>query len=441
MKKIALMITVLVFGVGLTACVPIPDEIDTSYTESELRDLIEDVFEEQQDNVYTEDEIKAIIEEYVATTVVATTLTDQEIEDLIEQLILESSVATIYTQTELEDLIAEMIALSDVAVSYSIENFQLDITTVLAEVKDGVVGVVASINEDESSSGSGVIYKKDGDEYYVVTNEHVIEGSTEVAIVYEKNSLLFTIPAISVEVIGMDATTDIAVLKFTSDVDFTVIEFADSYEITEGDFVFAIGNPLGFDYYGTVTMGVISGTARYVQNDDVFDATLLQHDAAISPGNSGGALVDLEGKLVGINNMKIVTDDVSGIGFAIPSNTVQRVIDDLEDDGIIQRPYLGITSYVQVNDCGLDYGVCINIVEGGAAEDAGLRDGDVITGYKNLSTGMEEYLDIWNFNDLREAILNSNVTDTIQLRYIREDVEYESSTAVLGLHPDDLPTE
>jgi serine protease Do len=213
-----------------------------------------------------------------------------------------------------------------------------------------------------------------------------------------------------------------------------VIPFGNSNEIELGQFVYAIGNPLGFEYYGTVTSGIISGKARYV-NDGEFDATLLQHDAAISPGNSGGALLNSNGELIGINNMKLVEDSVSNIGFAIPANTVKRIVTDLEDDGEITRPYLGISTAAQINACGLDYGVCINVQEGGAADNAGLEDGDVIIGYK-LSTEAD-YKEINNFNDLKEAILNSSVGDTVIIKYIREGVILESTPTELGVHPDD----
>ena len=234
--------------------------------------------------------------------------------------------------------------------------------------------------------------------------------------------------------LGADPVTDLAVLKFTSTESFSVIPLSDSYDLALGEFVYAIGNPLGYDYYGTVTMGVVSGLARFV-NDGTFDATLLQHDAAISPGNSGGALVNINGELVGINNMKLVQDFVSGINFAIPSNTVKRVVEDLEDDGIVTRPYLGISTYATVNVCGLDYGVCVDVQPLGAAEDAGLQNGDVIVGYKTQD--MSEFLDIYNFNDLREAILNSAVGDEVVLRYYRDGTIYESDPAVLNVHPDD----
>jgi serine protease Do len=207
-----------------------------------------------------------------------------------------------------------------------------------------------------------------------------------------------------------------------------------SYDLELGQFVFAVGNPLGFEYYGTVTMGIISGTTRYVDDGD-FSATLIQHDAAISPGNSGGALLNLNGELIGINNMKIVDDLVTGIGFAIPANTVRRIVTDLEDDGIVTRPYLGISTNALTNNCGLQFGVCIRVLDGGAALAAGLIDDDVIIGYMNAD--MTEFLVINNFNDLKEAILNSSVGENITIRYIRDSEVFVSDEVILGTHPDD----
>ncbi len=340
-----------------------------------------------------------------------------------------------YTEDELKDLIASMMPETTVNTTYDLNSFQETIKNIISDARTGVLGLYVETSMT-AGTGSGVIYKKEGTTYYMVTNMHVVEDYTSVVVVYEKNGLLFEISDDSVQVLGMDPVTDLAVVTFESAEDFHVIPFADSYDIYPGQFVFAIGNPLGFDYYGTVTMGVISGAARYVQNG-LFDATLIQHDAAISPGNSGGALIDINGNLVGINNLKLVDQDVSNIGFAIPSNTVKRIVADLEDDGIIQRPYLGIQTYAQVNDCGLDYGVCITVQTGGAAEAAGLQDGDVIIGWKNITAGMTDFVDILNFNELREAILNSAVGDQIQVEYIRSGITYISDETQLGLHPDD----
>ena len=362
-----------------------------------------------------------------------------------------------YTRDELMDLIEDMIPEANVSTTYDMTSFQEAIVEMVSQTRSGVLGVVAQELSGSTvvggGTGSGVVYKKVGDVYYLVTNAHVVtEDVTDTlgqvvgtelldnfVITYEKNNLLFNID--NVTVVGYDLTTDLAVLTFTSDEDFQVIEFADSYDIEPGQFVFAIGNPLGFNYYGTLTMGVISGTSRYLQDGD-FDATLLQHDAAISPGNSGGALVDINGKLIGINNMKIVDADVTGIGFAIPSNTVRRIVEDLEDDGVVTRPFLGIVTTAQVNQCGIDYGVCLldtdtqsAVYPDGAADNAQLRSGDVIIGFKKVD--QEEYFDVFNFNDLKEAILNCKVGDQIKIKYIRNDEVLESPTVTLGTHPDD----
>lgn len=350
-------------------------------------------------------------------------------------LTTDDDIDTTYTEEELKDLIQELIPEAEASTSYDLLTFQDDITDMVAEARETVIGIITVTNEGVGT-GSGVIYKSDGDNYYVVTNHHVIENGTEFTIVYERNGLLFEIADSDIELIGSDETTDLAVLRFESGVYFPTITIADSYEIELGQFVFAVGNPLGFDYYGTVTMGVVSGLSRYVtDNSSNFDATLLQHDAAISPGNSGGALLNVNGELIGINNMKLVEDNVSLIGFAIPSNTVQRIVTDLEDDGQVTRPYLGISTSALVNSCGTESGVCVLVQNDGAAADAGLEDYDTIVGYKN--DGMEDYLLISNFNDLREAILNSSVGESIQLQYYRNGILYESAMTELGVHPED----
>ncbi len=337
------------------------------------------------------------------------------------------------TDEQLTDKIEALLPEAQVSTTYDLTSFQTAVTEMIAVARHGVIGIV-NTTPDGAASGSGVIYKHVGDIYYVVTNNHVVENSTSLTIVYEKNGILFDIDNDHIEIIGQDPTTDLAVVTFESTEDFHVIPMGDSYDIEMGQFVFAIGNPLGFEYYGTVTMGIISGLTRYVVSG-TFNATLLQHDAAISPGNSGGALLNINGELIGINNMKLIDDYVSGIGFAIPSNTVKRITADLEDDGIVTRPYLGITTYAQLNVCGTDYGVCVDVQEGGAAEAAGLQNGDTIVGYKTGS--YDEFITILNFNDLKEAILNSQVGEEVQLQYIRDGELYTSDVATLGIHPDD----
>lgn len=350
------------------------------------------------------------------------------------------------SETEIESIVQEYLDNQEnkVTTTYDLQSFESAIVEMIDTAKSGVLGVIAT-STISSGTGSGVVYKKDGaTDYYLVTNEHVVVHTddlsgltyeaTSITIVFEINGLLFTIGNEFTELIGYDETTDLAVIKFSTSENFNVIPFGDSNNIEVGQFVYAIGNPLGFEYYGTVTSGIVSGLARYVQ-DGTFNATLLQHDAAISPGNSGGALLNSNGELMGINNMKIFLDNVSNIGFAIPSNTVKRIVLDLEDDGEITRPYLGITTQAQINACGLYFGVCITVQSGGAAAAAGLVDFDVIIGYKNAE--VDEFIEINNFNDLKEAILNSSVGESIIIEYIRDGVTNETIPTELKVHPDD----
>jgi len=339
-----------------------------------------------------------------------------------------------YTEQELIELIESLLPEAYQRVEYDLDSFENALIEMIDANRDAVIGIRSFEGVFAAGgTGSGVIYKKDGGTYYVVTNDHVIENHQRLEIVYERNGMLFTIDQ-NIEVLGTDPTTDLAVLTFESSRNFNVATFADSYQLEVGQFVFAIGNPLGFDYYGTLTMGVVSGLARYVSGSEL-EVPFIQHDASLSPGNSGGALFDINGNLVGINNMKITDRLAANIGFAIPSNTAMRIIQDLEENGIVQRPFLGVSALAQVSDCGQDFGVCITVQSGGAAEEATLSTGDIIIGYK--VEGWDDYVDILNFNDLREAILNSQVGEHVSLRYIRNETTYESPLVPLRLHPDD----
>lgn len=413
MKKLAGIITI--FSIFLLAgCLPTTTEETITLSEEDVTLLIQEYIDENRDDIVDQ-------------------LTQEEIDAIVQQYFIDNPVENFVSTT------------------YDLDSFEEAITSMLDQASNGVLGVQAT-SSYTGGTGSGVIYKKEGNTYYLITNDHVvvheeeIDGedsvfhvSDEITIVYEKNGTLFFIE--DTTLLGSDATTDLAVISFESDEDFYVVPFADSYDVTVGETVFAIGSPLGFDYYNTVTSGIISGEARY-QVDGDLDTTLLQHDVPISPGNSGGALLNVNGELVGINNMKIVSSTVTNIGFAIPSNTVARIAADLEDDGIVTRPYLGISTYALINECGVDYGVCVRVSEGGAADAAGLEDYDVIIGYMNA--GQTEYLEINNFNDLREAILNSSVGETITIKYLRNEGTVEepiwvesTGSASLNVHPDD----
>lgn len=342
---------------------------------------------------------------------------------------------SVFTESELIAIIEELTPEAFQRVEFDLASFQDALEAMVDQVGQSVIGIRTQGNVlAMGGTASGVIYHRDGNHYYVITNEHVVNRASSVEIVYERNGLLFTIPARQTEILGADATTDIAVIRFESDQNFPVAPFADSYQTRVGQFVFAIGNPLGFSYFGTLTMGVVSGTARFVPNSPL-EVPFIQHDASISPGNSGGALFNINGEVIGINNMKIVNNVATNIGFAIPSNTALRIARDLIEHGEVVRPFLGVTSNPQESECGQAFGVCVTVQNGGAAQAAGLRNGDVIVGYKLQE--WDEFIPILNFNDLREAILNSSVGDEVALEYIRNNERRTTSYVALRVHPDD----
>ncbi|TWT14507.1 serine protease [Streptococcus sp. sy010] len=211
--------------------------------------------------------------------------------------------------------------------------------------------------DDESDlqvygEGSGVIYKKDGKYAYLVTNNHVINGAEKIEI------LLADGTKVAGKLIGSDTYSDLAVVRISSEKVKNVAEFADSSALTVGETAIAIGSPLGSEYANSVTQGIVSSLSRTVtstdENGQTISTNAIQTDAAINPGNSGGALVNIQGQVIGINSSKIATSrlnanlSVEGMGFAIPSNDVVEIIKQLEDNGSVNRPALGI-SMVNLN--------------------------------------------------------------------------------------------
>src|SRR5699024_2520255 len=196
----------------------------------------------------------------------------------------------------------------------------------------------------EGGTGSGIIYKQENDKAYIVTNNHVIEDAQEIEIELANEEV------VEAKLLGADSLTDLAVLEIDDEHIEAVAEFSDSDELEVGETVVAIGNPLGSEFAGSVTKGIISGLKRSVEVDTTCDkqadwvTEVLQTDAAINPGNSGGALVDTNGKVIGINSMKVAQQAVEGIGLAIPSNTAQPIMKDLEEKGEVKRPTLGIAT-------------------------------------------------------------------------------------------------
>jgi serine protease Do len=192
----------------------------------------------------------------------------------------------------------------------------------------------------ESGTGSGVIFKKSGSNAYIVTNNHVIEGGTKVEV------SLYNGEKTEAEVVGADALTDLAVVKIDAKYATDVIEFGDSSVLRPGDQVHAIGNPLGLDLSRTVTQGIVSAVDRAISvptSAGEWEMNVIQTDAAINPGNSGGALISTDGKVIGINSLKISQNGVEGLGFAIPSRDVLPIVNQLIEKGKVERPYLGVS--------------------------------------------------------------------------------------------------
>ncbi|WP_170008552.1 S1C family serine protease [Bacillus fonticola] len=232
-------------------------------------------------------------------------------------------------------------------------NLSVDVTTQVTEAVDkagdavvGITNIQANNFWDQASeagTGSGVIYKVEDGRAFVVTNDHVISGADEVEVTLADGTKR------QAEIRGSDVWTDLAVLEMDGEGIETVAEFGNSDNLQPGEPVIAIGNPLGLQFSGSVTQGVISGLERAIPVDINQDgqvdwqAEVLQTDAAINPGNSGGALVNIEGQVIGINSMKIAQSAVEGIGLSIPINYVEPIIQDLEQFGEVRRPTLGVT--------------------------------------------------------------------------------------------------
>ncbi len=253
------------------------------------------------------------------------------------------------------------------------------IIEVIEEIMPAVVGVSRQVfvnrfgeeSLEPAESGSGVIISSDG---YIITNHHVIEGADSISILLPDKGRY------DAEVVGEDTLTDLALLKI-DETGLTAMSLGDSDQLRVGETVAAIGNPLGY-FQQTVTAGIISAVDRQVRfPGSDFAYSFVQTDALVNPGNSGGPLVNLDGEIIGINTAKISLLGVEGIGLSIPSNTVNRVADDLLEHGRVIRPHLGVVidDWPLYSEVEPDKGVLIlEIAPDSPAEEVGLLAGDVI---------------------------------------------------------------
>ena len=332
-------------------------------------------------------------------------------------------------------------------------------TQAVDKVKDAVVSVItyssnsqnSLLGSDETdtdtnaeqvySEGSGVIYKKEGDTAYLVTNTHVINGAKKVDIRLADGT---KVPG---EIVGSDTYSDIAVVKIAADKVTTVAEFGDSGQLTVGETAIAIGSPLGSEYANTVTQGIVSSLNRNVslksEDGQAISTNAIQTDTAINPGNSGGPLINIQGQVIGITSSKIASNggtSVEGLGFAIPANDVINIIKQLEKDGKVTRPALGIhmvnLSNLSTTDLqklklpgNVTSGVAVRSVQKNMPANGHLQQYDVITKIDDKA--------ISSTTELQSALYSHSIGDSMTVTYYRDGKE-ETTTIKLDKSTSDL---
>lgn len=303
----------------------------------------------------------------------------------------------------------------------------------LADIVDQVMPAVVSVNKhvtvtrfgeqrlEEVESGSGVIIDSNG---YIVTNHHVIEGADKVTVLIPNKGRY------EAEIVGEDILTDLALLKI-DETGLIEMPLGNSAEARVGETVMAIGNPLGY-FQQTVTAGIISALDRQVRfPGSGYAYTFIQTDALVNPGNSGGPLVSLNGEIIGINTAKISLMGVEGIGLAIPSNTVKRVVDDLVEHGRVIRPHIGVVleDWIDYSGEEPEKGVLIvDIAPDTAADEAGLEQGDIIVAIDGK--------DVQYFAQLFDRLLDYYPGEVVTVTYYRNG-ERLDVMITFGERPDD----
>lgn len=309
--------------------------------------------------------------------------------------------------------------------SYEISSVENPVVAIAENVGPSIVGVkvnyvsqnmFGSLSEADEE-GSGIIYKEDG---YIITNYHVIESainnSTAKVVVTFANSE----EEVDAKIIGGDKTTDLAVIKIEK-TGLTAAKIGKSSDLKVGELAVAIGNPLGQEFAGSVTVGYVSALNRKITTDGR-TYKLIQTDAAINPGNSGGALVNSKGEVIGINTVKIGATEVEGLGFAIPTDAAITIIDELMSKGQIERPLIGISGIdldsTTAKRNNLQEGIYIaQVASNSPASQAGLQKGDIIIGVDDK--------EIKTMEQLNEHKNTKKIGDKIKLKIVRASKEQE----------------
>ncbi|MFL8938063.1 S1C family serine protease [Rossellomorea oryzaecorticis] len=308
-----------------------------------------------------------------------------------------------------------------------------DVASIVEDASQSIVGVVnyqqqgsrfnGAAQDAAAGTGSGVLFKKEGNNAYIITNNHVIEGASKIEV------SLYDGEKTEAELIGADPLTDLAVLKVDDKYADNLLEVGDSSALRAGEQVIAIGNPLGLDLSRTVTQGIVSAVDRTISVDTSAGETelnVIQTDAAINPGNSGGALLNSKGELIGINSLKISNSGVEGLGFAIPSKDFMPIVNEIIETGKVERPYIGIgmtnlaevpRSYLRGLPDKVESGVVVASIDNtSAAAEAGIKEGDVITELNGKP--------VENAADLRRQLYSDlKVGDKIELTVFRGSEE------------------
>ncbi|AMC94462.1 serine protease [Erysipelothrix larvae] len=309
-----------------------------------------------------------------------------------------------------------------------VSNIESNVSKVNEAVESKVVSVINKNNGTTIGSGSGVIYKNENGVISIITNHHVIDSGNEYSVRFSNGQ------EETAELVGSDEYSDIALLTVKKDYDIEPFKLGDSSLLNVGEFVIAIGSPLGVEFSNSTTFGIISGKDRVVSvdlnGDGVadWDMVVLQTDAAINPGNSGGALVNMQGELIGINSMKISSDNVEGMGFSIPINEVIPIVTQLEENGKVTYPIIGISgvSISDLNSFNLQYyglkqddkGVFIvEVTKGGPADEAGVKQYDIITSIDGV--------EVTSFKDFRRILYSKSVGDHVKITVTRDGASQE----------------
>ena len=324
-----------------------------------------------------------------------------------------------FPNTIVEKVSENKVTVTDEGISDGVNNVYDAVVVVESVVKDSVISI-----------GTGFVYKIVGNNAYVMTNHHVIENAERAQLTFTNGENVFA------DIIGSDAYADIAVLKVDKKFVLKVANLGNSENMALGDTVFTIGTPLSKDYAGTVTRGIISGKNRMVSVSVSGQTTdwimnVMQTDAAINPGNSGGPLCDVNGNVIGINSLKVVEDEIEGLGFSIPIEDAVNIASHIENGTEIVRPYFGISmldlsaSYdlmlagIRI-DGNVENGVVVYQVENGSpAVNAGLMRGDIITEIDGSK--------INNIAEFRYNLYKYEPNDNVEVKYYRDGKYYTTN--------------